>query len=166
MVSPKRLNNLCLIAASTTVLLAAGCSHQPPSESDTASSGAEITETARLENTQTAAGARAECTLYSDHFDGVMLSSLGTNALDLLLSDSHGSIPLVIYMAVPEDDKFSEDRRLTVGHYLEDRGGLKADQIEFRTGGNPASNSPAVIGLTNYGKTDTGEGSSSSSTGH
>lgn len=57
MVSPKRLNNLCLIAASTTVLLAAGCSHQPPSESDTASSGAEITETARLENTQTAAGA-------------------------------------------------------------------------------------------------------------
>jgi hypothetical protein len=166
MVTTKRLYTLCLLAASTTVLFAAGCDSQPPSESDTAHSKAEITETAQLEQTQEVSGARFECTLYSDHFDGPTLSSLGTTALDEILADSHSTNPLVIYMDVPADDKYAQDRRLAVGRYLEDRGGLKPEQIEFRPGPNPATNSPAAVQLSNYGKTNTDSGGSTSVTGH
>jgi hypothetical protein len=166
MVTTKRLYTLCLLAASTTVLFAAGCGSQPASESDTAHSKAEITETAQLEQTQEVSGARFECTLYPDHFDGPTLSSLGTTALDEILADSHSTNPLVVYMDVPADDKYAQDRRLAVGRYLEDRGGLKPEQIEFRPGANPAIDSPATVQLTNYGKSNTDSGGTTSITGH
>lgn len=167
MVSSKRLKALCLFAASTTVLLAAGC-QQPTSESDTATSKAEISEFQTLAHTQEASGARAECTLYPDQFDGPTLNTLGTNTLDLILADSHSCNPLVIYMDLPDNDPCAQDRRLAVGRYLEDRGGLKSEQIEFRPGGNPAVNSPAYVGITNYQKTDTAadNAASTSATGH
>ncbi len=69
-------------------------------------------------------------------------------------------------MAVPDNDQYSQDRRLAVEHYLEDRGGLKSEQIEFRSGSNPATNSPAVVGITNYPKTDTAGDNATSMTGH
>ncbi len=91
MVTTKRLYKLCVLAASTTVLFAVGCESNPPSESNTAQSKAEITETAQLEQTQEVSGARAECTFYPDQFDGPNLSSLGTTALDEILADSHST---------------------------------------------------------------------------
>jgi len=165
MVTTKRLYTLCLLAASTTVLFAVGCSSEPPSENDTAHSKAEITETQQLEQTQEVSGARYECTLYPDQFDGATLSSLGTTALDEILADSHSTNPLVIYMAVPADDKYAQDRRLAVGRYLEDRGGLKPEQIEFRAGSNPAVTSPVVVQLNNYGKSNT-DTAAANITGH
>jgi hypothetical protein len=101
-----------------------------------------------------AAGERAECTLYADHFDGPTLSSLGTTALDLMLADSHSCNPLVIYMAVP-DDSYSQDRRLAIGRYLEDKGGLKPEQIEFQAGPNPQTFHAVDTQLTYYPRTDT-----------
>jgi hypothetical protein len=166
MVTTKRLYTLCLLAASTTVLFAAGCNSGPPSESDTAHSKAEITETQQLEQTQEVSGARAECTLYPDQFDGPTLSSLGTTALDEILTDSHSTNPLVVYLDLPADDKYAQDRQAAVSRYLQDRGGLKPEQIEFHPGASPAVYSPAAGQLNDYGKTDTGTGSSSSSTGH
>ncbi|HEX4055823.1 MAG TPA: hypothetical protein VHX86_16285 [Tepidisphaeraceae bacterium] len=165
MVSTKRLKALCLFAASTTVLLAAGC-QQPTSENDTATSKAEISEFQTVAHTQEISGARAECTLYADQFDGPTLSSLGTNTLDLILADSHSCNPLVVYMDLPDNDPYAEDRRLAVGRYLEDRGGLKSEQIEFHSGGNPAINSPAVVGITNYQKTDTATDNTAATTSH
>ena len=172
MVIFKHLKATCFLAAASTVLLATGCSS---TETDTAHSQAEITETTRLMHTQEASGARAECTLYADQFDGPTLSTLGTNSLDLMLADSHTCNPLVIYMAVPED-QYAQDRRLAIGRYLEDRGGLKAEQIEFRSGPNPDTFHAVDTQLGYYPKTDTaldnGGGSSSSasssssSTGH
>jgi hypothetical protein len=166
----KHLKATCILAAASTILLATGCN----TEMDTAHSQAEITETTRLLHTQEASGARAECTLYPDQFDGPTLSTLGTSMLDLALADSHSCNPLVIYMAVPED-QYAQDRRLAIGRYLEDRGGLKAEQIEFRSGPNPDTYHPVDAQLGYYPKTDTaldmGSGassasSSSSSTGH
>ena len=147
----KHLKTTCILAATTTILVAAGCQNQ---ETDASHSQAEVTETETLEHAQMVSGARAECTLYGSHFDGPGLSSLGTTRLDMILADSHSCNPLVIYMAVPEDD-YAQDRRLAVGRYLEDRGGLKPEQIEFQTGPNPATNYPVDDQLTTYSKTDT-----------
>jgi hypothetical protein len=170
----KHLKTTCFVAATATILVAAGCKTQ---ETDASHSQAEISETETLEHTQMAAGARAECTLYANHFDGPSLSSLGTTALDLMLADSHSCNPLVIYMAVPEDS-YAQDRRLAVGRYLEDRGGLKPEQIEFQAGPNPQTYAPVDEQLTDYSKTDTAvdmassgsggssSGGSSSSSGH
>ena len=171
MVILKHLKATCFLAAASTILLATGCN----TEMDTTHSQVEIAETSHLTHTQEASGARAECTLYPDQFDGPTLSTLGTNSLDLMLADSHTCNPLVIYMAVPED-QYAQDRRLAIGRYLEDRGGLKAEQIEFRSGPNPDTFHAVDTQLGYYPKTDTaldnGGGSSSSasssssSTGH
>ncbi len=168
----KHLKATCFLAAASTILLATGCTQ---SENDAAHSQAEITETNRLMHTQEVSGARAECTFYADQFDGPTLSTLGTSTLDLALADSHSCNPLVIYMAVPED-QYAQDRRLAIGRYLEDRGGLKAEQIEFRSGPNPDTYHPVDVQLGYYSKTDTAadqgggssssSSSSSSSTGH
>jgi hypothetical protein len=172
----KYLKTTCFLAAASTILLATGCQSNDTqqAENDASHSQAEITETARLEHTQMAAGARAECTLYADHFDGPALSSLGTNALDLVLDDTHSCNPLVVYLAVPEDN-YAQDRRLAIGRYLEDRGGLKPEQIEFRSGPNPNTYHAVDMQLGYYSKTDTSSDSgggapsssgASSSTGH
>jgi hypothetical protein len=157
MVILKHLKTACFLAAASTILLATGCQSDTSiqaQETDASHSQAEVSETQRLENTQAAAGARADCTLYADHFDGGTLSSLGTNSLDMVLADTHSCNPLVIYLAVPEDS-LSEDRRQAIGHYLEDRGGLKPEQIEFRAGPNPAAFHPVDTQLTAIPKTDT-----------
>jgi hypothetical protein len=150
----KHIKATCFVAATTTILVTAGCQNQQTTETDTQHSQAEISETETLEHTQMASGARAESTLYTDDFDGSGLSSLGTHALDLSLADSHSCNPLVVYMAVP-DDNYSQDRRLAVGRYLEDRGGLKPEQIEFQSGANPNTYNPVAEQLTDYSKTDT-----------
>ena len=165
MVLLKHLKTTCFVAAASTILLATGCNDTQQSENDAAHSKAEITETARLEHTQMAAGERAECTLYASHFDGPTLSSLGTTALDLMLADTHSCNPLVIYLAVPEDS-YAQDRRLAIGRYLEDRGGLKPEQIEFQSGPNPETFHAVDVQLGYYPRTDTtndGGGASSSS---
>jgi len=73
----------------------------------------------------------------------------------------------VIYIATAED---TTDRRQAVGRYLSDRGGLKTEQVQIRTGSNPDSYHAAAPELANYGKTDTGSGGgagmSSASSGH
>lgn len=158
MIILKHLKTACFLAATSTILLATGCQHESEAqiqERDASHSQAEISETQRLENTQQAAGARADCTLYADHFDGATLSSLGTNSLDNVLADTHSCNPLVIYLAVPEDN-LSQDRRQAIGRYLEDRGGLKPEQIEFRAGVNPATIHSTDTQLNYMAKTDTG----------
>ncbi|MGD0388186.1 MAG: hypothetical protein ABSC42_04445 [Tepidisphaeraceae bacterium] len=170
MVILKHLKATCFLAAASTILLATGCN----TEMDTTHSQVEIAETSHLTHTQEASGARAECTLYPDQFDGPTLSTLGTSTLDLVLADSHICNPLVLYLAIPED-QYAQDRRLAIGRYLEDRGGLKAEQIEFRSGPNPDTYNPVDAQLGYYPKTDTaadnvvGSSSGSSSggsTGH
>ncbi len=161
MVILKHLKATCVLAAATTILLATGCAS---TETDASHSQAEVTETERLMHTQEASGARAECTLYEDQFDGPTLSTLGTTTLDMVLADSHSCNPLVIYMAVPED-QYAQDRRLVIGRYLEDRGGLKAEQIEFRSGPNPVTYHAADVQLGYYGKTDTASDNASGSSG-
>ena len=170
MMPTKKLKAACYLAAASTILFAAGCQSGPSSENDAAHSQNEVSEFQTLDHTQVAAGYRDSATLYPDHFDGPTLSSLGSAALDNMLADSHSCNPLVVYMDIP-DDSYSQDRRLAVGRYLEDKG-LKAEQIEFQSGNNPGTEHAVDMQLADLPKADTagdfssgggGGGSSSSS---
>jgi hypothetical protein len=61
-------------------------------------------------------------------------------------------------MDLPSDDKYTQDRQQAVKRYLEDRGGLKAVQVEFHNGANPTITTPVAVQLGNYGKTNTDSG--------
>src|ERR1044072_8707077 len=52
----------------------------------------------RLASAQAAAGARAEGMLYSRHFDGDALNSVGKQKLSLMLGDEGALRPLAVYM--------------------------------------------------------------------
>jgi len=161
-----------LMAAGTVVLIATGCQKDttPVNHGEQFAPEVEMRETTKLEQTQKAAGAHEDATLYPQHFDGPGLSSLGTTKLDMMLADSHSANPMVVYLDVPNDPS-EQDRRDAISRYLQDRGGLKAEQIKFQDGADPGSYHSADADLKNYDKTDTGGGagapgsSSSSSPG-
>ena len=50
-------------------------------------------------------------------------------------------------MDLPSDDRYLQDRQAAVKRYLEDRGGLKPEQVEFHSGANPVSSSPVAVQL-------------------
>jgi uncharacterized membrane protein YgcG len=154
-----------LTAVGAVVLTTAACQHDstPVNHGEKFTPEVEVRETTTLEQTEKAAGAREDATFYPQHFDGPGLSSLGTTKLDMMLADSHSANPMVVYMAVPSDSQ-SQDRRDAVSRYLQDRGGLKADQIKFQDGPNPDTYHPAEADLKNYDKTDTGNETASPGT--
>jgi hypothetical protein len=156
-----------LMAVGTVVLMTTGCQKDsaPINHGEDFAPEVEVRETTRLEQTQKAAGARDDATLYSEHFDGPGLSSLGTTKLDAMLADSHSANPMLVYLAIP-DDGVAQERRESIDRYLQDRGGIKSEQIKFEVGPNPQACSPADEGLRNYDKTDTSmSGGASSSSG-
>jgi hypothetical protein len=130
-------------------------------------------EQVQLLQTQKAAGAYADATLYADHFDAAGLSSLGKEKLDLMLADGHAKSPLAVYLQIPNDAQAAA-RQVAVSHYLMDKGGLKSSQILITLGVNPDNTYPVGDSMKNYDKTDTagdigsagGSSSSGSSSGH
>ncbi|MGA3065924.1 MAG: hypothetical protein ABSF29_03655 [Tepidisphaeraceae bacterium] len=123
-----------------------------------------------LIDAQTNAGARADATLYADHFDATGLSSLGTDKLNKMMADSHSKNPMVVYLDVPNDASAAA-RQTAVSHYLMDHGGLKAGQFQVALGANPETFAPTDNDIKNYDKTDTagdisGGSGGSSSSGH
>jgi hypothetical protein len=173
MFKPNRANITTWIAGGALALLA-GCSSSqtPVNHSERFDTDMQATQINTLMDTEKASGSRADSTLYPQHFDGPGLSSLGTTELDLILADSHSTNPLVIYMDVA-DDTYSDDRRTAVSRYLQDKGGLKPEQIKFESGVNPDTYHPVEDDLANYSRTDSSSestpesgGASSSGAGH
>jgi hypothetical protein len=148
------------IAGSAVVLLACGCSQTPTNHAEKFDPQLQKQDVLAIMRTQEAAGARAESTLYAQHFDGPVLSSLGTQELDLVLADSHSCNPLVIYLDLPTTD-YAQDRKDAIGRYLMDKGGLKTEQIVFRDGPNPAAGAWVEDNLKNYSRTDSSNGNAS-----
>jgi hypothetical protein len=148
------------------LFLLAGCQQQTPvNHSEDFAADDQPKAIDRLMDAQAARGAAVDATLYADHFDGSQLNSLGTAKLDLMLKDG-GSLPISVWMAVPEDDKM-QMRRLAVAAYLKEKG-VPLDQIRFAAGPNPDTGSPAAKGLKDLDKlesdsTDSGNSSSPSS---
>jgi hypothetical protein len=167
MLKINRINITTWIAGSALVLLASGCGHNdsaPLNHAQNFEPELQVQEMNKLLNTQKAAGARDEVTLYPQHFDGAALSSLGTSQLSLVLDDSHSCNPLVVYLDIPSDTN-AQDRHVAVTNYLVEKGGLKADQIKLLDGPNPASYGPADDGIKNYDRTDSSNGDANGSTG-
>lgn len=163
MLKSKFVSLISALGAGAVILLAQGCGHvdqDTVNHADRFTPEVETRETTRLANTQQAAGTREDSTLYPQHFDGGELSSLGAYTLDSILHDSASCDPLVVYMAVPEDS-LAMSRRLAVGNYLMDRGGLRPEQIKFVAGPNPSTYHLSSPDIVNYNKTDTGVSSSS-----
>jgi hypothetical protein len=91
---------------------------------------------------QSARGAAEDAMLFSQHFDGNELNSLGRAKLDLLFS-AHAGQPVAVY--IPQDEQ-SPARRASVEHYW--HGSRWSDvQVEFREGANEATLVPASKGL-------------------
>ncbi len=177
MLNSKRVHRIALFMGTSFVLAAQGCSSSQPKISHGEKFAPPDSEYAsqRLNLTQEAAGARDDATLYPQHFEGPGLSTLGMAKLDLLLQDSHTANPLMIYVAIADDDQASL-RRHAVSDYVVHHSSLKADQISLQAGTGPDNYYLAGPNLKNYDKTDTGSdagggsssysGTSGSSSGH
>ena len=120
------------------------------------------TAMSRLIDAQVARGARNDATLYEVQFDGPKLNSLGMAKLDAMLKDDT-ALPLNLWLATAEDDSIPA-RKVSVTTYLKDKG-VPSDQIQFASGGNPATDHPAAQPIKDLDKTDTGASSGSSSGG-
>ena len=116
----------------------------------------------RLMDAQAARGAASDATLFTCHFTGANLNSLGTSKLDLMLADSSTGT-MKVWMAVADDD-LAQARRMSVGDYLKNHG-VPLEQIQFGQGANPDTDHSALKGLSDLPKTDSDSGSTGSSGG-
>ncbi len=110
--------------------------------------------------TQAASGARADANLYSAHFDGGRLNSLGETKLSAMIADDDAAMPMRVYLAAATDDAaLRRARHEAIEVYLQDVG-LHSDQIDVIDGANPGAVSPADSHLKRMGKTESGSSDS------
>jgi hypothetical protein len=143
-----------LSAAGLFLVLAAGChSTNDKVHGEDFANGKLTTDTARIFETQAAAGARADGMLHARDFDGGAINSLGRSKLDLMIQDEHAITPLVVYLDLPEADALTKARHDSTVLFLKDRG-LLDSQIEIKSGINPDSLAPAQPNLVRLPKTE------------
>ena len=99
-----------------------------------------------IASAQEAAGARADATLWKQHFDFGALNELGQQKLDLMLQAEDPSMPLVVYLALPAGSEVPQARR-SVMEYLTGRG-LAESQIHLKDGPNPNATGSAADATT------------------
>jgi len=114
----------------------------------------EVKDMDRFAAAQSAAGARQDGMLYSHHFAGTELNSLGRSKLHLMATDKPATEPLAVYLNTA-NDPLSSDRQSAITKYLEGHGLAVAD-IQVKTGLNPSATYPASAGLIRYSKTESG----------
>ena len=108
---------------------------------------------------QSAAGARADATLYAAHFNQAGLNSLGQQKLDLMLGADEPAQPLVVYFDLPSGASLDSAHN-SVRNYLKTQG-LGDSQIKLLDGPNPQMLHPAadaMAGLENLRQQQTGGG--------
>jgi hypothetical protein len=134
----RRLRRLTLgMVAVSLMLTAVGCSNgnKPVGGDEFPAEGVDR-HPVRFERIQAASGARADANLWSAHFDGGRLNSLGTQKLSLMLQDDDDAAPLVVCIAAKGSPELTEARTESVVAFLTDSG-LKREQIELKDGPNP-----------------------------
>lgn len=142
------------------VLALAGCQNKNPDPTLEAFFPEDVGETRKpnqFADLMAASGARSDATLYSHHFDGAKLNSLGEQKLTLMLSDDDAPAPMTVYLDLNEKEAVSKQRQTAVVAFLKDKG-LTDQQIEVLYGDNPSTRTPAAPGIADVGKTDTGSG--------
>src|SRR4051812_43866112 len=114
----------------------------------------EVKDMDRFAAAQSAAGARQDGMLYSHHFAGTELNSLGRSKLHLMATDKATTEPLAVYLNT-NNDPLSTERQAAISKYLHEHGLAIAD-IHVKTGPNPSATYPASAGLIRYSKTESG----------
>lgn len=149
---------------SAAVLAAAGCQQAATNSAAGFAPDEQMVAMKHLNNAQAARGAASDATLYSCHFDGPAVNSLGKAKLDLMLAaaDNESDASVSVWMDVP-DDQNADDRREAVKAYLRQRG-LPSDRLVIGRGPNPAVDSPAAQGLKDLPKADSVDTSTSGAT--
>ena len=148
---------LTKIMAGTLVLLAAGCNHDTKKDhQDDFFPDWRGSSVKKLNQTQTAAGARSDGMLYARHFDGEHLNSLGKQKLSLMLGDDTAAKPMTVYLVNAGTGDLLEKRKGSITAYLKD--GLRPDEkVEFVNGTNPNAVHPAAESMARLGKTESGK---------
>ena len=127
------------IAAVAVVGLAAGCNHahtEPAIHGEVFPPDEDPRAVRNMVAAESAAGARADATLYGCHFDEAGLNSLGQWKLDMMLSTEDAGV-FVVYLDVPPGARADRDRQ-AVSTYLTSRG-LPLTAFSLSDGPNPGT---------------------------
>jgi hypothetical protein len=101
---------------------------------------------------QEAVGARHDGMLYSYHFDGDQLNSLGEHKLTAMLGANDRAFPVVVYLNCTEES-LTDKRKQAVATYFLDCG-LQDQQFRFEVGHNPNATSSGAQNLARLSKTE------------
>jgi hypothetical protein len=145
------------IVAATALLLLAGCQTAKDNiakekANDEFAPDDDARSYRKFASAQEGVGAHSDGMLYTYHFDGDHLNSLGAQKLSLMLKDNDHAFPVIVYMNVLDDDHLKA-REDAVTLYMTDSG-LKDDQVKFALGPNPHATSSAAQNLVRYNKTE------------
>jgi len=124
--------------------LLAGCGHaaRPNSRAELFPPDEQPRATQNIAAAQEAAGARADATLWKQHFDAGALNALGQQKLDLMLQAGEPSQPLIVYLDLPAGGDLPQARQSVID-YLKGRG-LAESQIRLADGPNPSASGSAA----------------------
>ena len=78
---------------------------------------------------QEAVGARHDGMLYSYHFDGDQLNSLGEHKLTAMLGANDRAFPVVVYLNCPEEGLMDKRKQAVATYFLDS--GLQTQQFRF-----------------------------------
>lgn len=140
-----------LLTAALAALLGLGCQGQQTNSNPTMSHGEvfppedDSRSYAQFAEAQAINGARADATLYSAHFDGSVLNTLGMAKLRRMVEAQDAEM-LTVYLDIP-DDANAAGRHADVTKYLNTLG-VPAGQFALASGPNPANHSPSIDNQT------------------
>jgi hypothetical protein len=147
-----------LATISTTALiglgLASGCHHDSNNINargqDFAPPGA-TSALERINDAQAIKGAAADAMLEDQHFDGILLNSLGRKKLDLMMRGTSVNKPLVVYLDMSHDT--AQNRQAAVTDYIKNAG-VDDSAIQVVIGPNPHMMTPTAYNLNEVYKGD------------
>ncbi len=113
---------------------------------ETFSDGDHPTTIGLVAQSQAAAGAAQDATLYDHHFRGDRLSPLGEGKLSLMMKGTAPGDRMPVYLDMPAD-RATAARRASVAAYLQ-QAGVPAERVELAVGPNPRCTTPSAYNLS------------------
>ena len=109
------------------------------------------TSIGKINQAQSAAGAKEDAMLYDHNFHGGDLNSLGQGKLDLIVKGTPTGDPVYVYLNMPHDQVAG--RQTAVTAYLKSAG-VAEDKIIVAEGSNPNLSTPTAYNLGGIYKQD------------
>lgn len=139
------------LACAGALLLVSGCMTPSERHDEFATDQQSTLSVDEVMERQATAGAAADATLNSSHFDGNSLNELGRTKLNAIVQRSNG--PATVYVNVADGGAARVD---AVTKYLKDTGAT-GQNIKVAAGPNPNATMAATEGLSRMQKTESTE---------